>query len=133
VETILSDAMFEAPGSSVKFVLVTEAVADRKEQPIYAGVVKRSSIPERENRVVYWARRELRGSVRMRISAHPNRTPQLPSSPIHDPILPLGYRAALHHTGTPLKRSSIPERENRVVYWARRELRGSVRMRISKG
>ncbi|CAG8890586.1 unnamed protein product [Penicillium egyptiacum] len=35
METILSDAMFEAPGSSVKFVLVTEAVADRKEQPIY--------------------------------------------------------------------------------------------------
>jgi ATP-dependent Clp protease ATP-binding subunit ClpX len=35
METILSDAMFEAPGSSVKFVLVTEAVAERKEQPIY--------------------------------------------------------------------------------------------------
>jgi len=35
METILSDAMFEVPGSSVKFVLVTEAVADRKEKPIY--------------------------------------------------------------------------------------------------
>jgi ATP-dependent Clp protease ATP-binding subunit ClpX len=35
METILSDAMFEAPGSSVKFVLVTEAVANRQEQPIY--------------------------------------------------------------------------------------------------
>ncbi|EPS29591.1 hypothetical protein PDE_04541 [Penicillium oxalicum 114-2] len=35
METILSDAMFEAPGSSVKFVLVTEVVADRKEQPVY--------------------------------------------------------------------------------------------------
>lgn len=35
METILSDAMFEAPGSSVKFVLVNEAVADRQEQPIY--------------------------------------------------------------------------------------------------
>jgi ATP-dependent Clp protease ATP-binding subunit ClpX len=35
METILSDAMFEAPGSSVKFVLVTEAVAERKEKPIY--------------------------------------------------------------------------------------------------
>ncbi|KAJ5963926.1 uncharacterized protein N7479_003802 [Penicillium vulpinum] len=35
METILSDAMFEAPGSSVKFVLVTEAVAERKDQPIY--------------------------------------------------------------------------------------------------
>ncbi|KAL1970395.1 hypothetical protein VTN77DRAFT_5556 [Rasamsonia byssochlamydoides] len=37
LETILSDAMFEAPGSSVKFVLVTEAVADRKEKPVYLG------------------------------------------------------------------------------------------------
>lgn len=35
METILSDAMFESPGSSVKFVLVTEAVAERKEKPIY--------------------------------------------------------------------------------------------------
>lgn len=35
METILSDAMFEAPGSSVKFVLVTEAVANRAEKPIY--------------------------------------------------------------------------------------------------
>jgi len=34
-ETILSDAMFEAPGSSVKFVLVTEAVARRQEKPVY--------------------------------------------------------------------------------------------------
>jgi ATP-dependent Clp protease ATP-binding subunit ClpX len=37
LETILSDAMFEAPGSSVKFVLVTEAVAERKEKPVYLG------------------------------------------------------------------------------------------------
>ncbi|GFF34768.1 mitochondrial clpX-like chaperone MCX1 [Aspergillus udagawae] len=35
MENILSDAMFETPGSSVKFVLITEAVADRKEKPIY--------------------------------------------------------------------------------------------------
>lgn len=35
METILSDAMFEAPGSSVKFVLVTEAVANRSEKAIY--------------------------------------------------------------------------------------------------
>ncbi|PYH99930.1 ATP-dependent Clp protease [Aspergillus ellipticus CBS 707.79] len=35
LETILSDAMFETPGSSVKFVLVTESVAERKEKPIY--------------------------------------------------------------------------------------------------
>ncbi|KAK2746213.1 hypothetical protein FQN57_003335 [Myotisia sp. PD_48] len=35
MEAILSDAMFEAPGSSVKFVLVTEAVAARKEKPVY--------------------------------------------------------------------------------------------------
>lgn len=35
LETLLSDPMFETPGSSVKFVLVTENVADRKEKPIY--------------------------------------------------------------------------------------------------
>jgi ATP-dependent Clp protease ATP-binding subunit ClpX len=35
LETILSDAMFETPGSSVKFVLVTESVASRKEKPVY--------------------------------------------------------------------------------------------------
>ncbi|KAJ5820415.1 hypothetical protein N7474_006006 [Penicillium riverlandense] len=35
METILSDAMFEAPGSSIKFVLVTQAVAERQEKPIY--------------------------------------------------------------------------------------------------
>jgi ATP-dependent Clp protease ATP-binding subunit ClpX len=37
LETILSDAMFEAPGSSVKFVLITDSVADRKEKPLYFG------------------------------------------------------------------------------------------------
>jgi ATP-dependent Clp protease ATP-binding subunit ClpX len=35
IETILGDAMFEAPGSSVKFVLVTEAVSERKEKAVY--------------------------------------------------------------------------------------------------
>ncbi|KAJ5623915.1 hypothetical protein N7510_000224 [Penicillium lagena] len=35
METILSDAMFETPGSSIKFVLVTQAVAERQEKPIY--------------------------------------------------------------------------------------------------
>ncbi|KAB8233465.1 putative ATP-dependent Clp protease [Aspergillus alliaceus] len=35
LETILSDAMFETPGSSVKFVLITEPVASRQEKPIY--------------------------------------------------------------------------------------------------
>ncbi|KAJ5239391.1 ATP-dependent Clp protease ATP-binding subunit clpX-like [Penicillium chermesinum] len=35
METILSDAMYEVPGSSVKFVLVTEAVANRDEKPVY--------------------------------------------------------------------------------------------------
>ncbi|PGH18838.1 ATP-dependent Clp protease, ATP-binding subunit ClpX [Helicocarpus griseus UAMH5409] len=35
MEMILGDAMFEAPGSSVKFVLVTEAVAARKEKAVY--------------------------------------------------------------------------------------------------
>ncbi|KAL2868737.1 putative ATP-dependent Clp protease [Aspergillus lucknowensis] len=37
METILSDAMFETPGSSVKFVLVTESVAARNEKPVYLG------------------------------------------------------------------------------------------------
>ncbi|CEL06121.1 Putative ATP-dependent Clp protease [Aspergillus calidoustus] len=37
METILSDAMFETPGSSVKFVLVTESVAGRNEKPVYFG------------------------------------------------------------------------------------------------
>ena len=37
METILGDAMFEAPGSSVKYVLVTEKVAKREEGAIYFG------------------------------------------------------------------------------------------------
>jgi ATP-dependent Clp protease ATP-binding subunit ClpX len=37
METILGDAMFEVPGSSVKFVLITEAVAARKEKAVYLG------------------------------------------------------------------------------------------------
>ncbi|KAL4916090.1 P-loop containing nucleoside triphosphate hydrolase protein [Aspergillus aurantiobrunneus] len=37
MESILSDAMFETPGSSVKFVLVTEPVAERNEKPVYLG------------------------------------------------------------------------------------------------
>lgn len=37
LETILGDAMFEAPGSSVKYVLVTEKVAKREEGAIYLG------------------------------------------------------------------------------------------------
>lgn len=35
METILSDAMYEVPGSSVKFVLVTKEVANRNEKPVY--------------------------------------------------------------------------------------------------
>ncbi|OJJ43233.1 hypothetical protein ASPZODRAFT_136443 [Penicilliopsis zonata CBS 506.65] len=35
IEALLGDAMFEAPGSSVKFLLVTEDVAERKEKPLY--------------------------------------------------------------------------------------------------
>ncbi|KAI9807597.1 MAG: hypothetical protein M1825_005537 [Sarcosagium campestre] len=35
LERLLGDAMFEAPGSSIKFVLVTEAVAQKKQAPIY--------------------------------------------------------------------------------------------------
>ncbi len=37
MEAILGDAMFEAPGSSVKYVLVTEAVAKREEGAVYFG------------------------------------------------------------------------------------------------
>lgn len=37
METILGDAMFEAPGSSVKYVLITERVARREEGAIYLG------------------------------------------------------------------------------------------------
>jgi ATP-dependent Clp protease ATP-binding subunit ClpX len=37
IEAILGDAMFEAPGSSVKYVLVTETVARREEGAVYFG------------------------------------------------------------------------------------------------
>ena len=37
METILGDAMYEAPGSSVKHVLVTEKVAERRERAVYLG------------------------------------------------------------------------------------------------
>jgi ATP-dependent Clp protease ATP-binding subunit ClpX len=37
MEAILGDAMFEAPGSSVKYVLVNEAVAKREEHCVYLG------------------------------------------------------------------------------------------------
>ena len=37
MEAILGDAMFEAPGSSVRYVLVTERVATREEGAIYLG------------------------------------------------------------------------------------------------
>ena len=37
METILGDAMFEVPGSSVRYVLVTEQVAKREEGAIYLG------------------------------------------------------------------------------------------------
>lgn len=35
MERLLSDAMFESPGSSIKHVLVTESVAQRKQPPLY--------------------------------------------------------------------------------------------------
>jgi ATP-dependent Clp protease ATP-binding subunit ClpX len=35
MERLLSDAMFEAPGSSVRYVLITEAVAKREIAPVY--------------------------------------------------------------------------------------------------
>ena len=34
-ERLLTDTMYEAPGSSIKYVLMTEAVAQRKSAPIY--------------------------------------------------------------------------------------------------
>ncbi|GAB7366102.1 hypothetical protein MBLNU230_g7664t1 [Neophaeotheca triangularis] len=37
METLLADAMFEAPGSGVKWVVVTEAVAERKERVVFVG------------------------------------------------------------------------------------------------
>ena len=37
MEALLGDAMFEAPGSSVKYVLVTDRVAKRQEGAIYLG------------------------------------------------------------------------------------------------
>lgn len=37
METILGDAMYEAPGSSVKYVLVTDKVAERRERAVYLG------------------------------------------------------------------------------------------------
>ncbi|RPB26299.1 ClpX, ATPase regulatory subunit [Terfezia boudieri ATCC MYA-4762] len=37
LERLLTDAMFEAPGSSIKYVLVTEAVAQKKQPPLYFG------------------------------------------------------------------------------------------------
>ncbi|MCJ1432121.1 hypothetical protein MMC27_001477 [Xylographa pallens] len=35
VERLLGEAMFEAPGSSIKHILITEAVGQRKQAPIY--------------------------------------------------------------------------------------------------
>ncbi|KAI9762998.1 MAG: hypothetical protein M4579_000061 [Chaenotheca gracillima] len=35
LERLLGDAMFEAPGSSIKYILITEAVAQKKQAPIY--------------------------------------------------------------------------------------------------
>ncbi|KAI9680335.1 MAG: hypothetical protein M1829_001221 [Trizodia sp. TS-e1964] len=35
LERLLSEAMFEAPGSSIKHILITEAVAQRKSPPLY--------------------------------------------------------------------------------------------------
>ncbi|KAI9846155.1 MAG: hypothetical protein M1837_004269 [Sclerophora amabilis] len=35
LERLLGDAMFEAPGSSIKYILITETVAQKKQAPIY--------------------------------------------------------------------------------------------------
>ena len=37
MERLLADAMFEAPGSGVRYVLVTEAVAERREGAVFLG------------------------------------------------------------------------------------------------
>lgn len=37
LERLLGDAMFEAPGSGIKHILVTEAVAERKKAPTFLG------------------------------------------------------------------------------------------------
>jgi ATP-dependent Clp protease ATP-binding subunit ClpX len=37
VERLLADAMFETPGSSIKFVLITEDVAEKRAGPVYFG------------------------------------------------------------------------------------------------
>jgi ATP-dependent Clp protease ATP-binding subunit ClpX len=37
VERLLADAMFETPGSSIKFVLITEDVAEKKAGAVYFG------------------------------------------------------------------------------------------------
>ena len=36
-ERLLTDTMFEAPGSSIKYVLITEKVAKKEERPVYLG------------------------------------------------------------------------------------------------
>lgn len=37
MERLLADAMFETPGSSIRFVLVTEDVAEKKAGAVYFG------------------------------------------------------------------------------------------------
>lgn len=37
MERLLADAMFETPGSNIKFVLITEDVAEKKAGPVYFG------------------------------------------------------------------------------------------------
>lgn len=62
MERLLADAMFEAPGSGVRFVLVTEAVAERKEAVVLLGKGMQARfhglIAEEEERWAEQTRRE---------------------------------------------------------------------------
>ncbi|PYH49931.1 putative ATP-dependent Clp protease [Aspergillus saccharolyticus JOP 1030-1] len=82
LETILSDAMFETPGSSVKFVLVTESVAERKEKPIYLsrgqGGRFHSLIAAEESKWEEKLRRDKKAKAKDK-QAKPPSPPEMPS------------------------------------------------------
>jgi ATP-dependent Clp protease ATP-binding subunit ClpX len=65
MERLLGDAMFEAPGSGVKYILVTEAVAERKRAVMYFGRGEgpefRGVVAEEEERWEEEQRRKERG------------------------------------------------------------------------
>ncbi|KAL4884416.1 P-loop containing nucleoside triphosphate hydrolase protein [Aspergillus karnatakaensis] len=81
METILSDAMFETPGSSVKFVLVTESVAERNEKPVYMGRGQggrfHAMIANEEDR---WEERQRQSKLKGKGRPQPNEFGQFPST-----------------------------------------------------